>query len=284
MKKVFIITLGCFVAFSLHAQRFHLNALGGISNYGGDLQSKAFTFKQSNAAVALGMSYELSQKLYVRSEYFLTRLGADDALSNDKYFQLRRNLNFKTVLQELTLVAEYDILNNYEHQLVPYVFAGIGIYRFSPYTYDSTGTKVFLHGVNTEGQGLSAYPDRAVYKKTQLNIPMGAGVKLALSDNIRVAAEFDFRKLFTDYLDDVSTNYPDLALLSPAGADLSYRGDELKPPIPFQGGGAQRGNPDIKDNYYYLMFRISYRLPFGKGSYDNKHSGKDHRGCPPVKL
>jgi len=283
MKKVFIITLSCFGAFSLHAQRFHLNALGGISNYGGDLQSKSFTFKQSNAAVALGMSYELSQKFYVRSEYFLTRLGADDALSPDKYFQITRNLNFKTVLQELNLVAEYDILNNYEHQLTPYVFAGIGVYRFSPYTYDTSGTKVFLQGVSTEGQGLSAYPDRAVYKKKQLNIPLGAGVKLALSDNIRVAAEFGFRKLFTDYLDDVSTDYPDLPLLSPAGADLSYRGDELKPPIPFRGEGAQRGNPEIKDNYYFLMFRISYRLPLKNNNADD-HSGRNHRNCPPVKL
>ena len=127
-------------------------------------------------------------------------------------------------------------------------------------------------------------PTKIHYKKTQLNIPFGAGVKLALSDNIRVAGEFGFRKLFTDYLDDVSTNYPDLALLSPTGADLSFRGDELKPPVAFSDISSQRGNPKIKDNYYYLMFRISYRLPFGKSSYDNKHSGKDRRGCPPVKL
>jgi opacity protein-like surface antigen len=232
MKKTFLIILTCFAAYSLNAQSLHLNLFGGVSNYGGDLQSQGFTFKQTKPVFALGLGYEISEKFFVRGEYSFTNLGADDALSNN-YFQLRRNLNFKTVLQELNLVAEYDILNNYDHQLVPYVFAGLGVFQFSPYTYDSLGKKVFLQGLNTEGQGLSIYPDRAPYKKVQVNIPFGAGVKFALSDNIRVGAELGFRKLFTDYLDDVSTDYPDLSLIPPGSAALSYRGDELKPPIPF---------------------------------------------------
>lgn len=282
MKKILLITIVCIIAGSLQAQQFHLNVLGGVSNYGGDLQSRSFTFSQSKPAISLGVNYEATEKVYIRGEYTFTNLGANDALSNN-YLQLRRNLNFKTIIQELNLLAEYDILNNYEHQLVPYVFAGIGIFQFSPYTYDSLGIKKYLRGFHTEGQGLSSYPDRKVYKKTQINIPVGAGVKFALSDNIRVGAELSFRKLFTDYLDDVSTDYPDLSLLTPRGASLSYRADELKPPIPFPGEGAQRGNPDVKDNYYFLMFRFSYRLPFGNEK-DSKHGGRYHNDCPPVKL
>jgi len=283
MKKVIFLIITTVASCNLFAQRFHLNGFIGISNYGGDLQSKAFTFHQSKTAVALGGSYEISDKFFIRSEYTLTKLGADDALSND-FARVRRNLNFKTVLQELNLVAEYDILNNYEHQLVPYVFAGLGVFRYSPYTYDTFSVKHFLIDQHTEGQNLAKYPDRTEYKKTQMNIPLGVGVKLALSDNIRVAVEYGFRKLFTDYLDDVSTSYPDLSLLTPLGASLSYRGDELKPPVPFRGEGAQRGNPNVKDNYYFLMFRISYRLPIGKNTVDEKHSGRYHRACPPVKL
>ncbi|MEP6844468.1 MAG: DUF6089 family protein [Panacibacter sp.] len=282
MRQVFLITLTCFATCSLSAQRFHLNILGGVSNYGGDLQTHNFTFHQSKPAMALGMSYEVSEKFYLRSEYSFTNVGADDALSNN-YAQLRRKLNFKTVIQELNLLAEFDILNNYDHQMVPYVFAGLGVFQFSPYTYDSLGKKSYLRGLHTEGQNLSSYPDRRQYKNVQLNIPIGAGVKLALSDNIRVGAEFGLRKLFTDYLDDVSTNYPNLALLSRRGASLSYRGDELKPAIPFPGEGAQRGNPSIKDNYYFIMFRLSYRLPFGDKR-ESRHNGHYHNNCPPVKL
>ncbi|QEC66287.1 porin family protein [Panacibacter ginsenosidivorans] len=282
MKKIILFSFTLLAVYTLQAQRLHVNLFGGVSNYGGDLQAKGFTFKQSRPVVALGLSYEISEKFFIRGEYSFTNLGADDALSNN-YFQVRRNLNFKTVLQELNLIAEYDILNNYDHQLVPYVFAGLGVFQFSPYTYDSLGRKRFLRGLHTEGQGLTSYPDRLPYKNVQVNIPFGAGVKFALSDNIRVGAEFGFRKLFTDYLDDVSTDYPDLALLAPRSAALSYRGDELKPPIAFPGAGAQRGNPKAKDNYYFLMFRLSYRLPFGNIKTD-EHSGSNHRGCPPVRL
>lgn len=283
MKKNLLVIITMISAVSTRAQQFHVNILGGVSNYGGDLQAQSFTFKQSKPAIALGMSYEVAEKIYIRGEYAFTHLGADDALSNN-YVQLRRNLNFKTILQELDLLVEYDLLDNYEHQLVPYVFAGIGVFKFSPYTYDSLGAKKYLIGFHTEGQGLSSYPDRRVYKKTQVNIPLGAGVKFALSENIRVGAEISFRKLFTDYLDDVSTDYPDLSVLSPRGASLSYRSDELKPPVPFPGEGAQRGNPNIKDNYYFLMFRFSYRLPFGRDNGSSREKSRYHNTCPPVKL
>ena len=284
MKKITLIAITCIASHVLFAQRLHLNVLGGISNYGGDLQDKGFTFHQSKPAVALGMSYEISDKFFLRSEYSFTKLGADDAQSK-VYSHYLRNLNFKTVLQELNLLAEYDILNNYTHQLTPYVFAGVGVFKYSPYTYDSTGKKAYLVGLHTEGQNLSAYPDRQQYNKTQINIPVGAGIKVALSDDVKIAAELGFRNLFTDYLDDVSTNYPDLSLLGPRSAYLSYRGDELKPPVPFPGEGAIRGNPKVKDNYYFLMLRLTYRLPFKTGySTSNTHNGNTHRGCPPVKL
>ena len=284
MKKIILIILPCFaITVLVHAQRFHANLLGGVSNYGGDLQDKAFTLKESKPALGIGVTYELMDKFFLRGQYTFTNLGANDANSNI-YSHRIRNLNFKTVLQEVSLLAEYDILNNYNHQLVPYVFAGIGVFRFSPYTYDSLGAKRYLRGLHTEGQTLPSYPERQVYNRTQINIPVGAGVKLALSDNIRVAAEFSLRNLFTDYLDDVSTTYPDLSLLTKRGASLSYRGDEYKPAVPFTGEGSIRGNPDVKDNYYFLMLRISYRLPFGKERESSSHQSNYHKNCPPIKL
>lgn len=282
MKKAILIIVPLLIVFATNAQRIHVNLFGGVSNYAGELEDKSFTLQRAKPAIALGLSYELTNKLFLRGEYTFTNLGADD--KNSKiYSHTIRNLNFKTVLQELNLMAEYDILDNYTHKLVPYVFAGVGVYRFSPYTFDTLGRKTFLRGLRTEGQGLPNYPDRQVYRRTHFNIPVGAGVKLALSDNIKVAAEFSLRNLFTDYLDDVSTSYPDLNLLGSRSAALSYRGDELKPPIPFPGEGAIRGNPNQNDAYYLLMFRISYRLPFGN-SRDNKTSGKYYKDCPPVKL
>ena len=281
MKKAFYSAIIFFTAGTLHAQHLHLNIMGGMANYGGDLQARRFTFNQSHAAIAVGASYEIGERFYVRGEYTFTNLSAADSLSPNLSLRTR-NLSFKTIMQEASLLGEFDILNIYDHQLVPYIFAGIAVYRYSPYTYDSTGAKTYLRGYRTEGQGLPQYPDRQPYHRTQFNIPIGAGAKLALSDNIRVGLEVSLRNLFTDYLDDVSTNYPDPNLLRPRSASLSYRGDELKPAIPFPGTGAIRGNPSVKDNFYFVMLRFSYRLNFSKDK-DSRTIKSRYIDCPPVK-
>ena len=46
-------------------------------------------------------------------------------------------------------------------------------------------------------------------KLNQLNIPLELGVKYELNSQFNVRAEFIYRKLNTDYLDDVSTEYID---------------------------------------------------------------------------
>ncbi|MEJ7681928.1 MAG: DUF6089 family protein [Segetibacter sp.] len=225
----------------------------------------------------------MTDQLALRSDYSFTRLAADDKYNRA---DLRtRNLNFKTIVQELTLMGEYNILNLDNQRLTPYVFAGIGVFNFSPYTLDTAGNKVWLIGLSTEGQGLPEYPDRKVYKKTQFNIPIGAGLKYALSNDIYIGFEIGIRKLFTDYLDDVSTTYVDRNILfnrkGQRAADFAFRGDELKPPLAYPEAGTIRGNSKRNDYYYYSQFRISFRMSWFENddSKINKSSRKG-LGCP----
>jgi hypothetical protein len=101
-----------------------------------------------------------------------------------------------------------------------------------------------------------------------------------MSENLQLGLEFGFRKLFTDYLDDVSGNYADSAILFAArGAQavaLAYRGDELPGGPGYPDSETQRGNPKMKDWYYMTGIRISYLL--GTGSRGT--SGKRKSGCP----
>ena len=245
------------------AQPVRLHISGGFSNYGGDIQ-RTLTLKQANAVISAGGTINITNQLALRGDYSFTRLGADDKMNKP---DLRvRNLNFKTIIQELTLMGEYDFENLNNIRLTPYVFAGIGVFHFSPYTFDSSGNKVFLVGLSTEGEGLPEYPDRHVYKRTQFNIPYGAGIKYALSDDVYVAFEIGFRKLFKDYMDDVSTTYADrnvlLARKGPQSVEFAFRGDELKPPLPYPAAGSKRGNSNKNDYYYYGQFRISFRMPW----------------------
>ncbi len=276
MKKIFL-GLSCLFSIGiLSAQNLHLTLFGGVSNYQGDLQSKRFTFQQSRAAFGVGALYELSDKLYIRGNVTFGKVAGDDKISG-KYAS--RNLSFTSPVTDIHLGLEYDIINSYENSLTPFVFGGISAFTFNPSTLDSTGKKIFLQPLGTEGQGF--YLGRKKYNLTSLALPFGAGVKLSLSQNIRVRFEVGLRKTFTDYLDDVSTTYADeTALLLNNGqraVDLAFRGDENKSgSTTYPAANTVRGNPDSKDWYYFTGVGISFRL----NSNSDGGSGRNKTGCP----
>jgi len=77
----------------------------------------------------------------------------------------------------------------------PYVFAGIAVYHFNPFTFDSTGAKIYLQPLSTEGEGLQQYPNVKQYNLVQMAIPFGAGIKLRITDNVVLAYEISFRQI-----------------------------------------------------------------------------------------
>ncbi len=100
-----------------------------------------------------------------------------------------------------------------EPRLRPYVFAGFGVYHFNPQgsLTDANGNVTWydLKPLRTEGEGMAQYPNRKEYSLTQFNVPMGAGIKYFLSHKTTIGLEVSYRQTFTDYIDDVSTNYID---------------------------------------------------------------------------
>jgi opacity protein-like surface antigen len=270
MKKLLFCLSGFLFGNMVQAQNFHLNLFLGTSNYQGDLQDKRFTFSQSHLAGGLGLSYDLTDHFAVSGGFILGKVSGDDKKGRNK----NRNLNFSSGLTEGNIELQYYITPLLQHSLTPYVFAGIAVYHFDPYTYDALGKKYFLKPLSTEGEGFVAGVKD--YKLTQLAIPFGGGVKLNLSDNINVGFELGFRKLSTDYLDDVSGKYVDQGLLlSSRGAkavDLAFRGDELKTGLLYPAAGGQRGSPKAKDWYYFTGLTLSFRLGAGNGGSGGSHS------------
>jgi len=281
MKKLLFV-LFVLPATISHSQMIGVHVMGGFANYNGDIQQRKITLDQAKSAISVGGTIEITDQLALRGDYSFARLRGDD--KKNKRADLReRNLNFETIIQELAMVAEYDIFNLNQRKLSPYVFGGIGLFHFSPYTYDAAGTKYFLGGLGTEGQGI--IPGRDVYKRTQFNFPIGGGIKYALSDDIRIGFELGLRVLKTDYLDDVSTTYIDenrlLAGKGPKTVELAFRGDELKVnPKPYPAEGTQRGNSNANDFYYFGMFRLDFRLNW----FDKEGSRTDKTLRCPAKL
>jgi Domain of unknown function (DUF6089) len=277
--KFIPLTLIVFLSTNVFSQNLHLDFYGGAAFYEGDLQSKRFNLNQAKPAFGLGASYDLSKKFIIRgAANFMKLAGKDEAKADVKgtYF---RNLRFNTNIWEAQLAIEYNILDIEERGFTPYGFAGIAAFHFNPYSRDSVGNKIFLRSLTTEGQGLAQYPDKKLYSNNQFAIPFGGGVKLALSNQLQVGLEVGLRKLFTDYLDDVSGTYADSALLL-AGRGIqavtfAYRGSEIPGTLGYPAEGSQRGNPKFKDWYYTVGLKVSYLL--------NKNNGqgrKSKTGCP----
>lgn len=245
-------------------QQVSLTILGGFSNYSGDLQESRFTLNQSHLAAGVGLSYEVMPKLLVRVGLMAGKISADDKFS-PKALNKQRNLNFTSPLYDAHLVVDYSLLDLSEKRATPYVFAGLGVFGFNPYTFDSTGAKFYLRNLSTEGQGLAEYPDRKKYKLMQLSIPFGVGVRVKINENTYLGYEIGMRKAFTDHLDDLSTTYVDRATLlaarGPKAVELAFRSNELKDvDLPYPPDGTVRGGKEFQDWYYFSGITLSIGL------------------------
>jgi len=288
LKIIFFIFLFISSAFISSAQRVFIGVAGGLANYNGDLLDKFYPKKITNGFIGFSAHYELQDQIIIRGGFSFARVNGSDTYSLKANLK-KRNLRFETGISEFSIVGEYYLFNLYEKKISPYIFAGLAIFHFNPYSYDSTGVSYYLKPLSTEGQGI--YPDKKPYSLLQPAIPFGGGIKFAITDNFRLGFEFGIRKLFTDYLDDVSTSYPDYNdLLTAKGSkaiEFSYRGGEL------QGGSTvfptkntQRGSSNANDIYFFTGVNLTFRPTIkGGGGKLYRSSGKKSKyGCPTVPL
>jgi hypothetical protein len=284
-KKYFIGFFILLCSSNSWSQHFFVSGFAGMSNYSGDLQEKRFTFIQAHPAFGLGLLFELNPKMLIRGDFTSGKISAHDKFGSKNKI---RNLSFYSTLSEFSIGFEYTILNLYEYKVSPYLFTGIGLFDFNPYTKDQRGNVVFLAELNTEGQGF--YDGRKDYKLREYSIPFGGGIQWAINDNKRIGIVVGFRKTFTDYIDDVSTTYVDEDILilnrGQNVANLAYRGDELPNGAPYPPGGSLRGNAKSKDWYYFsgltYRMRLLPRKREWRYKFDLNRSAKPSIKCPTV--
>jgi len=284
MKSIHLFIILSFFSLAASGQQFHIGVFGGLAAYNGDLTEKIFPKKVTNGAIGITGNYELKEQIMLRAGLTYAIVGGADRFSDNAELKLR-NLAFETQLIEFSLVGEYYLLNLYDRRYSPYAFAGLALYHFNPYAFNGSSQKIYLKPLSTEGQGINGYPDRKPYNLTQLAIPFGGGIKFAVTDNLRVGLEVGLRKLFTDYLDDVSTNYIDpndlLAAKGQLAVDMSYRSDEVGGPPTYPTKDYQRGSPKNKDYYYFTGIHLTYKLGGNGGGLFGGGSGRKSRtGCP----
>ncbi len=185
-----------------------------------------------------------------------------------------RNLSFKSPISEFTAMVEIHPLEIFRQSdetepeppiLSPYLLAGVGYYSFRPQA-NLNGVWVNLHPLHTEGQGFSQYPNSKNYNLSQINVPVGIGVKYELSALLTARAEIVHRFLSTDYLDDVSGTYIDPTVfssyLNPTNAALATqianRSYNTSPGA--SGPGDIRGDNNRKDAYFSFNLKLGINL------------------------
>lgn len=225
----------------------------GTSLYYGDLNNKV-NFNSPGLAGGLLGKWNFNTRVALRGSLNYGRISANDA-DSDNNFNRNRNLSFKSNIYDLTAGIEFNFLEHIRgskfETYTPFVFLGLSAFKYNPKA-ELNGTTYSLQELGTEGQDIGEE-----YFLVSGGFTLGAGFKWDLTSDVTLAVEFTTRRLFTDYLDDVSTTYPDAARLAvirgPEAAALSDR--SLVEGIGIE--GRQRGNSSDNDRYTFISFSIS---------------------------
>ena len=299
LLKVRFIALSLFLALSFQSHSQSLTTNNGKFEIGlgfgpmfflGDLGGSAGIGKPFVKDLDFPLT-KLSKNLY--AEYYPTEwiglrlalnhgtLEGDDAKAPNKggaeVDRLERNLSFRTsVLEgygaiELYPTYFFERYDGLQGKLRPYGIAGIGAMKYNPKA-QLDGQWVALKPLRLEGQGMAEYPDRKEYSLLQKEVLMGFGFKYYLKENFYIGLEVLHRKMFTDYIDDVSTGYIDQNLfdvyLSPTDAAKAkrlyyrgtYQGSAGQQQRPDEVLTYQRGDPTENDAYFSTILRFGWRI------------------------
>lgn len=251
----------------------------GASNYLGDIGGKEQSRRDFISDMKLAKTrwnvggfirHKWRPRLSLKLAFDYLRVEGDDKLSANpgRHF---RNFNFRNDIYDAAFTGEYfffednDLGNTYRYRngFRAYLFAGFGAFFHNPKTF-YRGEWVKLQPLATEG---------VQYKKLVMNIPMGIGFYFTFNRRNRFGFEMNYRKTFTDYIDDISGNYP-----SDPGDEytrgLIMRKDELDQKTIFDDYGAyqshdwgmKRGEASNKDSYVTVSLSYS-RVIRGKASF-----------------
>ena len=166
------------------AQQFEIGPFAGGANYVGDVGKS--TYINPNSLVAGGIfKYNASTRHSYRLSVLHTKLGADDADSNDMRRQ-KRGYSFSTGLTEISAGLEFTFwkfnLTRNDNHGTPYLYTGVNYYFAD--ALEASSSEITKKSGNT---GAFSIPISLGYKH-RLNSFLAGGFELgaryALTDNL----------------------------------------------------------------------------------------------------
>lgn len=252
-----------FLPLSTAQEGWELGAWAGGTYYFGDLNTN-FNMSLPGYAGGLIGRYNFNKRVAFKlsANYGLVR--GDDAVSNNVY-ERARNLSFQSAILDGTAQLEFNFLpythGSTDEFFTPYLFGGLSIFHFNPKA-EYQDELVELRPLGTEGQFKGEE-----YYAFSAGVVLGGGFKIDLNYEWSLNFEVAARSTFTDYLDDVSTTYPDKDDLLRQRGERAVALSDRSIPIPgvndgqIGEAGTQRGDSSTKDSY--LTFGIGILYYFG---------------------
>jgi hypothetical protein len=235
----------------------------GASHYKGELSRHMFSTDFNHPAVGVFYRHNWDRRWSWKLELNYGKVSGDDQMAENA-FEIDRNLSFFSTILELSPQVEFNFFpfetGRNDYPFTPYIFTGISVFHFNPKT--TIGDQEFeLQPLGTEGQGTNGIKR---YKRFQFAIPIGGGIKVSVG-KFGMGIEVGARRTYTDYLDDVSTVYPDMVALQAVNgpvavilSDRSFSRLDTSSFVPV--AMKQRGNAGDKDWYLFAGVTFYWRL------------------------
>lgn len=241
-----------------HAQRgWEVGGWIGSSFYNGDINTTS-TINKPGFALGLLARHNFNHRISGTLQVGGGRFGAEDASSGNN-FERNRNLSFRSSYIEFSPTLEFNFFH-YEHghrthNKTPYIFGGLSIFQFNP-SAEFNDRRYDLRPLGTEGQIIGQE-----YNNVSGGWVLGGGFKFDLNHKVSINLGLAFRFLFTDYIDDVSTLYPDNEDLADTRGEIAAALSD-RSLVPGLGeANRQRGNANNNDRF--STFFISVVRYFG---------------------
>ncbi|MCF8246201.1 MAG: porin family protein [Saprospiraceae bacterium] len=277
MKKQIILLIFSAIWAQAMAQYTEVGAFLGTSNYIGDLSNQRISNQEYHGVLGVFGRYNANKRFSVKASLLKGMISGKDTYARS--IEMReRNLSFRSDLTELAVTGELN-LSDYNIRAnkgsVPYLFMGLAVTRFNPQA-EMRGVWYDLQPLHTEGKK---------YSQNTLAVPLGLGMRFNVSYKLNFGLEFGARFTSTDYLDDVSSYYPDvfgMRSTSPMTAALSYRTPEVTGSFGENPMGKARGDAANNDWYFFAGITVSVNLTDKYGlDFDKKYDVfKEHLQKP----
>ena len=238
--------------------------------YNGDLKENPWPEKGYNHfSIGFDIGYRINSIFNVTLGYAYGQIsGADSLVPGHE----ERNLHFKSIINDFRLYTYIDLnalrKTIWKRKLTekqdwkggftgPDVILGIGMLKFDPQGYYN-GDWYNLQPLGTEGQNLGGEYSEP-YKLWQFNVKYGLGAGWTFSQQFHIELQAVYTHVFTDYLDDVSSEYPEYNEIAkgPEGDLTTYftYGGNDGSVVP---KGSARGNVQKKDGYMIIGLKLTY--------------------------